>query len=868
MSSEITAGLERKLRSVQDLIDSKQYKKALKQVNQHMKKTQHPMLLCFKALSLQKLGEEAEALSILEEVMAEKPSNSHLLSLIGIVYKELGRNDRLNQIQLEIFNQSPSKEKGEIVFNCFASEYNYKEQYNVAMKLYKSFNDPKYGLWAVESMILIAMHDKSNVKMLDLASLFLGKVKQTPEYANMREVAEIEIFIEENKGKYEKVVELLNKHRSIVPDAMIREAEGLEKLGRLPEALTLLNDLLSHPNCLDLKIFYKHSEISLKLQSFESWTLIQLQENPSFSLFEKIIQDISQSSSRKRSSRLGQFYIFAELLKSQKLPDSKSFLLEKLSEYLKTFFEIPSVVEDLKPVLIHLSESDSLSLISSISDFDLKSFSCQAELSKILTFLKLSFKFGQRKEDQQLISLYETSLSFEQPPKKGEHRQGDYFLLLRSLNLPLRSSASQCELEEGTKASKYNYFLKLQLIENLKETEFVRKVVEMYEGLDIKSVQHESLGYLVFSELNDWRLFKPELSKLLASCEKFHKYYALDLAETTSQAYFYSHLSQVLDFALFKEKIERSLYFNMTKVTSHYLELVKRLQEGTLKTNTSFLHLPLETFTLNIDENVLNDFIPINSPQTLKNHFGRWSELKFFEAERLAGAFVSEFQFEEEKSTQTSSKLLDLTNSLEGTQDFYKETYQVLGKFMAGLTRLKQGRAAECKDLWAQAFSTLGLVENKLKDFEFRQRSLKKELFEYRNFVADLKKIAFLFNTFAPVLALSLSFAKPLVPAEVSGNRKKKSSQVNVSVEFSSVQSGLMRIFEEGLNLLNNEELLLSIEQDPSVVEELSQVLLSSINKDEKLKEITQTRRILVKDLHFEGHSIKASLNVLFSKSR
>ena len=863
MSSEITAGLERKLRSVQELIDSKQYKKALKQVNQHLKKTQHPMLQCFKALSLQKLGEESQALTLLEEVMSEKPSNPNLLSLIGIVYKELGRNDRLNQIQLEIFNQSPSKEKGEIVFNSFASVYNYKEQYNVAMKLYKLYNDAKYGLWAVESMILIAIHDKSSIKMLDLAGLFLNKVKNAPEFANMREVAEIEILIEETRGRNDKVVELLSKNRAIVNDAMIREAETLEKLEKLNEALALLDEILAQENCLDLRIFYKHSDVTIKLQNLQSWA--QLADNLSFTKFEQLIASEASSSSLKRTARLGQFYIFQHIIKSD--PTESPLLLSKISEYLLSYFEIPSVVEDLKPVLVHLSSEQVDSLLSSISHFNLTDFTTYPELSKILTFLKVSFKFQKPLQDAFLVSLYEKSLNFEPAPKKGEHRQGDYFLMVRSLNLPLKHLASHFELEKGVQMSQYNYFLKLQLIENLKETEFVRKIIEIYDGLDIKSVQHESLGYLVFSELNDWRLFKVELGKLLTSSEKFHKYYALDLADTTSQAYTYSHLTQVLDFAQFKEKIEKSLYFNMTKVTNHYLELVRKLQEGPGKVNTSFLHVPLDWFTVNIDTNVLNDFLPLNYKQAHKSqHFGRWSDLKFFECERLAGAFVCEFLYEEGKSAETSLKLNTQVQALEGSEEFYKLSYSILAYMSSGLIKLRQASIPETKQSFVQVCEALDSLECQVLNLPIVLLGKSQSDFEYSSFIKDLKKLAFLFNTFAPVFGIQISLARPLLPAEAG--RKKKAGQVNLNTEITHMTNKLTKIFEEVLNSINHEKVYASIDQDKAILEEIGKVLLGSVNKEEITKEVCTSRKTLLKDLHNEVHSIKSSLSVLLSKSR
>ena len=193
MSDELTPGMERKVRSIHDLIESKQYKKALKQCNTFIKKSDSVMLLTLKAYVLQRLGEEEESFRLIEEVVNHKPLSPGLLELVTIVYKALNRYDRLNQIYAEGFASNPTREAGETLFNSYASVFNFNDQYQIALKLYKTFGDIKYGILAVESMCLIADHDPSQKKLLDLASLFFNKIKQNKEYTNSREMAEIEL---------------------------------------------------------------------------------------------------------------------------------------------------------------------------------------------------------------------------------------------------------------------------------------------------------------------------------------------------------------------------------------------------------------------------------------------------------------------------------------------------------------------------------------------------------------------------------------------------------------------------------------------------------------------------------------------------
>lgn len=865
MSSEITAGLERKLRSVQDLIESKQYKKALKQCNQFLKKSPSPMLLCLKAYTLQKLGEEAESFSIIESLMSQKPSNPNLLTLAGMVYKALGRFDRLTQIQAESFASNPSREAGEQVFNSYASDYNFKEQYQVALKLYKTFNDGKYGLWAVESMALIAMNDPSQSKLLDLAGLFLNKIKQNAEFAGMREISEIEIFIEEVRGRTEKVVELLKKGRGVLSDGLLREAQGLEKLERLDEAREVLEMMIDAGN-QDLKVFWMIADIDIKKGVNEVIGIQEMQQIPSWTKFEQIFRSESNSKGVKRTAQLSQIYIFTELIRSNRLIGYSELLLTTLTSYFISFYDIPSVVEDIKTTLIHLQPPESSTLLSSLSHFNRPTFSTQSELSKLLVYTRLSFKFSELLDNSYLISLYTQSLAFEQPPKKGEHRQGDYFLLVRSLNFPLSHSVPQVELEHGISQSTYNYFLKLQLIDNYTNTEFVRKLLEIYSGLDIKSVQHESLGYLVFAELNDWRLFKTDLSKLLTSCERFHKYYAIDLAETTSQAYFYSHVSQVLDFAKFKERIDKSLYFHMTQVTGLYLEIVKKLQEGPVKVNTDFLHQPIEGLAMNWDENVLNDYVPLKELGQKRERFGRWSDLRAFNFERLAAGFVCDFAFDEGKALRTLSKILSVVEGLGGMDEFFKSAFEALSQLMSGLADLKQASLTKSEASLRNCIQSLELLDTNLKRFTFWARFEQRESFVYEGFIKDLKKIGFLANTFAPLFSICLSFLKPLIPSQKSGKKAKQGSSLSIGTLFPQISGKLYRLFDDIISVLQNEEFLKSLDSDNEIPLKLSQVLIPEVNIEEKSKEIVQTRRLLIKDLCSEIHTIKSSSTILLNK--
>jgi hypothetical protein len=59
-------------------------------------------------------------------------------------------------------------------------------------------------------------------------------------------------------------------------------------------------------------------------------------------------------------------------------------------------------------------------------------------------------------------------------------------------------------LQHCSKKSDYNYSFKLRLIFFYDRLNLCERVLNIYETLDIKSVQFETLGYLVYNSITAW----------------------------------------------------------------------------------------------------------------------------------------------------------------------------------------------------------------------------------------------------------------------------------------------------------------------------------------------------------------------------
>jgi N-acetyltransferase B complex (NatB) non catalytic subunit len=872
MSEEISIALERKLKSIHDLIESKQYKKALKQCNSCLKKSDSLVILATKSFVLQRLGEEQESFAILEDIVARKPTNPNILELLTITYKALNRYDRLNQIYSDEFARNPSRETGEILFNSYSSVYNFHDQYQISLKLYKTFGDLKYGILAIESMCLVAMHDSSQKKLLDLATLFFNKVKLHKDFLASKEMIELEILIESLKGKDLDVIRILQASLDVVSDGVVRQADIHVKQGNYMDGIQLYSSLFSTQEATpDLGLFLKFIDTVLKTVTQPVKISINelLGQNPnkvtepgkpgvlsSYSLLDGLLNTPDVSRNFKRTVIISIFYLLSSLARLDYISDISSIISPKFEDYIKEYHDIPSVVEDIKDYLSILPQEKIENLINSLKSLYKNPITNTKELLSTLAYLKLCYKFELLPPDYELLSLYMASLNIEPEPKKGEHRLGDQIMMMIVKQYPSTSFIPQFLLEYGIPRSPYNYFLKLQLIETYKSTEFCKKIIELYENLDIKSVQHESLSYLVFSELNDWRLWKNELFKISNSIEKFHRYYAIDLAESTSQAYIYHHIPQILDFAQFKNKIDNSLYFHMTQVSNIYVELAKKIQEGTFKTNTDFIHTDLSSFINNTDTNVMNDYLLIREkPNT--DVFGRWNNLKYFDFERYAAGFVCEFSAENIKYLDSLNKIKDIVGLIE-SNDIYHISYQVIATLAEILSDIK---SSNTENIVNNMKKTVGILEKlyaNVVELDIFKRFLLKESFLYENFIPDLKKIVFIINTYTPVVSFILNFIKKHIPESKKSKKSKQNPNQTINELAKLIVSNVFTLIDYIISILSSEDYLNYIDTDQKTLTEISRIPLE-INTNEKVSESIQSKRSLIKEICIEIHSIRAT---------
>ena len=268
--------------------------------------------------------------------------------------------------------------------------------------------------------------------------------------------------------------------------------------------------------------------------------------------------------------------------------DSHNPLESPLLEYLTLYFDIPSAPEDLLPYLRILTASQASTLSSGLDQ--LLSQPVQSpivQMRKEICYSKVKRYLGTLPTDVEQVcrwfQAYKDLTMVEPPPKKGEHRVGDEILLLGSEVLrgaegDLQSELSIIVLLYGVQASQYNFNLKIRLMEEWQKLGYTAATLQLYLELDIKAIQHETMGHLIFSCLQNSPHLVNELQTFCNKVEHFHRTAITDLSDSMSTAYSYYNYEGIKDFYEFKKKLSASRLKPTAELTSLYCKLIDKFQ--------------------------------------------------------------------------------------------------------------------------------------------------------------------------------------------------------------------------------------------------------------------------------------------------
>ena len=488
------------------------------------------------------------------------------------------------------------------LFMAYIRVNDYKQQQAVALQLYKFKNKNPYYFWAVMSIVLQASHgpeagDKDKAKLLlALAQRMIDKLIREDKLGAEQEV-ELYLNILKYQEKYEEALVFFKSDicKGLYPGAPITIKIGLLKLlkkwSELVELLQIL--LLDEHHRWD----YYQESISTCFQ------LADLGEKPSFdessytTLCKNFISKMIELDPKVRRPYLAQMALHYRLTRRE--IDANSLIrvyTELLSKYYDKFGDRICCTYDLKKFFEYMEAHKRPGFASKLlqecgisstalpeSKHQMQRHIVELQISRICcahaalssehlqalyTALSLHYEHGTSAFGTNLLA---TDIGPADP----------YALLAVNVmyDLAIRSQSSErlvealCLLNYILSNSPSNFHDKLLCLQLYHYLGCGYGAHQMFQSLDVKHIQLDSMGYLHAAHLPAEGLTSIA-HQVYESTHKFFASAAKDTIEYLAMSYKFGSFSKLEEFQRFREKLSNSYNGALVTIESQLLEIV------------------------------------------------------------------------------------------------------------------------------------------------------------------------------------------------------------------------------------------------------------------------------------------------------
>ncbi|ALC47317.1 psidin [Drosophila busckii] len=632
-----SALFERRLRPVYDNLEVGNNRKALQESEKLLKK--HPSLMCaraLKGLALLRLGRYEESHGCLQAVAEEKPVDDSTLQVLSFCYREMEQLEKIVELYQHAIKQNPGNE--ELLAHLFVSYVrveDYKAQQAVALQLYKAQPKNAYYFWSVISVVFQGIRGpESSIPekrklYLALAQRMVDKHIKEGKLENEQE-AFLYLHILKLQNKYQEAWDFLTGElcAKLYPGAPVSmKFELLKVLGNWRELNVLMEQLLEADR--DRWDYYKEYLESC----FELLKAPPSDDTmPPYTLdnCHKFLMQIIASSERKtRGPYLARLELHqrmrAQQLQAQKLIGDFD---ELIIEYFKLFGDKSCCTHDIALFLPSISMEQRQSLAAKLlqesgisstslpqSKEHMQQHICALQISRMCgvhieltkdhllafyTALKLHYEHGHSAFGKQLLS---TEMGPSDP----------YALLAANVmyDLTLRENESDylfealCLLQYVLRNSTSNFHVKLMSLKIYHMFGCLLGAQEMYDYLDIKQIQLDSMGYVHCNLLPLSGRFSGARNCYDATLKFFTNSYKERL-EYIALTYRFCTFSKMEEFMNFKERLTNSLLYVACSVEAQLCDLVSCY--GNVQQNLSaYVAMSIEPADDRISWNELSD---------------------------------------------------------------------------------------------------------------------------------------------------------------------------------------------------------------------------------------------------------------------
>lgn len=604
---------ERKLKPLWDAIDHRQYKSAMKLVTGLLAKhTDSAYLFALKALILEKLGKLDEALELALRAKAANPLDDLTLNTLQTVFQRLNMLDAATALfEYACLKLPKNMDYQAALFNCYARQYLYVKQQQVAFKLYKVAGEERFLLWAVCSILLQV--DNENSKLLPLAEAMIKKHHQSH---GLREREGVVVYMDilKRQRKYGDALTLL---QGLSGDLL---TIGIDRLRLQGELLVHLNQ---HKEAADVfqEIMRNSSDDWAAFQMFLEATL-----NPIHQVSNEL-EALSLTSSRKEETEalLQRVHTFVLELQALKVPEVRRapYLAElgiekrrlmltssadsadapsaRLAQSILTYFQrfgcMTSFTSDVMEFILHIDKEQQSWLIKEMHRycqdlppdtkpvnalrFRLAAFQMESRLGWQHAHAS---KTGLLDTAEEIVQLFLESVKLSAEVDSQEAMLGGEFLtlvsdLLVEMYLQTKHIGFILEaifvLELGLGLQRYHPLHRFLLVNLYSFLAATKPAWTWFKAADVKYILLDSMSHHILPSLVrslDWAA----LDSMTRDIIKFHDDYRREAADLAILAYHHNTYSKVLEFLTFKEKLEKSHQLLVARIESIILALKRK----------------------------------------------------------------------------------------------------------------------------------------------------------------------------------------------------------------------------------------------------------------------------------------------------
>ncbi|XP_053680205.1 phagocyte signaling-impaired protein [Anopheles nili] len=596
---------ERKLRPIWESIEIGNYKKALQDVEKMLKKK--PTLQCARALkawAYQRLGRTEDSAPLIAALEEEQPIEATTLHALTLCYKETHQLEKICTLFSNAVRQVPgSEELLSQLFIAYMRIDDFKSLQSVALQLYKLRPRNSYYFWAVVSVVLQALRgpETDNTQkvqlLLVLAQRMVDKFIAENKLDGAQE-AQLYLQILQEQHKYGEAYEFLQGAlcQKLYPGAPVYlKIDLLKKLNKWGELNRFLKELL--------------------LQEQDRWDYYQDYINSTFELIKagdkpdgadhtvemchEFLCGVIEAQPKKfRGPYLARLELNRRMVE-QRYAEDQLFgkMADMLAEYFELFADKPCCALDMKLFLEFVKPAQEKRALASklMNGLGLSSATLPAskeQMQRHICTLQIARYSGAHAiVSEELLHAIYTSLSLHYEHGYNAYGQGllvtdmgpsDAYALLaaqimyeRAWRLQRSEPAIEalCLLNHLLANSVNNFHAKLLALQLYNRLGLTQAAHAVYEALDIKHIQLDSLGYLHCAQLANSGF--PALAK---TTYEYTLYFFLNDNDANSEfpkaVYNFGTFSKLVEIIDFRSKLANSYHFMLVSVETLLLMVV------------------------------------------------------------------------------------------------------------------------------------------------------------------------------------------------------------------------------------------------------------------------------------------------------